>query len=232
MCKKTKVKLAALIIILIPLVYFLYTKDAYTSIKNIFASPQVFKEFIKGQGKLAPIIFFLIQIAQVIISPIPGNITALVGGTLFGGMEACLLSGIGIIIGSAIAFYLARFFGRPLVIKLIGGSIFNKYSKVFCGKCTVSLFILFLLPFFPDDALCFLAGLSKIPVKLFLIFAIIGRSPSIVFASIAGAGIVKLSAGAWGVIATISLIAITLSIRYSKNIEEWLYSRVDFEKDF
>lgn len=230
MKRKRIIKLSVILLLCSVLLYFFYKANLYSPMKQIFSSPQAFKEFILEQGSLAPVIFLLMQIAQTIISPIPGNLIALAGGSIFGGLTASLLSSSGIIIGSIIAFYMARFFGKPLVIKLIGEPVYNKYSSFLTNKGTTSLLILFFLPFFPDDAFCFLAGLSKLPSKLFLILVIIGRPPGIIFASLAGAGIINLPPYAWIIIAAASLFAIVISIRYSKFIEEWIYSRLNLEK--
>jgi len=78
------------------------------------------QEYISGFGLAAPVIFMLIQIIQVIISPIPGNITTLAGGALFGFWEAFIISSIAITIGSTIAFLIAKVFGRRLVVWMIG----------------------------------------------------------------------------------------------------------------
>lgn len=229
--KKSKNILTVLIIAVILgiLIYFLSKGNLYGSIKNIFSSPQAFKKFVLDQGVWSPLVFLALQIAQVIVSPIPGNITSLAGGALFGGINACLLSMSAITIGSIIAFYLARIFGKPLVVKLIGEITFNKYNKILLGKGKLTLFLLFLLPFFPDDALCFLAGLSKLPLKLFLMYTIIGRLPGIIFTSFAGAGTVCLTVGGWIIVGVLSVIAIYVSIRYGEKIEEVLRSKIHFE---
>lgn len=231
MNKKSKNMLTVLIIAVVLgiLIYFLSKGNLYSSIKNIFSSPQVFKKFVLDQGVWSPLVFLALQIAQVIVSPIPGNITSLAGGALFGGINACLLSMSAITIGSIIAFYLARIFGKPLVVKFIGKITFNKYNKILLGKGKLTLFLLFLLPFFPDDALCFLAGLSKLPFKLFLMYTIIGRLPGIIFTSFAGAGTVCLTVGGWIIVGVLSVIAIYVSIRYGEKIEEALCSKIHFE---
>lgn len=231
MNKKSKNILTVLIIVVVLgiLIYFLSKGNLYGSIKNIFSSPQAFKKFVLDQGVWSPLVFLALQIAQVIVSPIPGNITSLAGGALFGGINACLLSMSAITIGSIIAFYLAKIFGKPLVVKLIGEITFNKYNKILLGKGKLTLFLLFLLPFFPDDALCFLAGLSKLPLKLFLMYTIIGRLPGIIFTSFAGAGTVCLTVGGWIIVGVLSVIAIYVSIRYGEKIEEVLRSKIHFE---
>ncbi len=229
MKRKTIVKWAIFFISLVAIFYCFNKFNLYSYFKDIFSSPENFKNFVINQGALAPVIFFLIQIGQVIISPIPGNLTALAGGALFGGLYASLLSGSGIIIGSMIAFYLARIFGKPLVKKFVGESIFNKYNNVFARKSTLSLFILFLLPFFPDDALCFLAGISNINFKLFLLLTVIGRLPSIVFASLVGSGMFSFSLITWIIIGVLSGVLFLLLFRYKSEIEGWLYARLRLE---
>lgn len=231
MNKKLRNRITAMIIAiaLAVLIYFIFKGNLYGSIKNIFSSPQAFKNFVLNQGIWAPLVFLVLQVAQVIISPIPGNLTSLAGGALFGGLNASLLSGFAIITGSIIAFYLARILGKPLVLKLVGEFTFNKYNKIFLDKGTFTLFLLFLLPLFPDDALCFLAGLSKLPFRHFLLYIIIGRLPGIILTSLAGAGTVTLTTWGWIIVGVLSIIAIYISIRYGKNIEEILCSRIHFE---
>lgn len=229
MKSKTIIKSIIFFIILGTILYCFNKFNLYTHLKDIFSSPQNFKDFVTRQGTLAPVVFFLIQIVQVIISPIPGNLTALAGGALFGGISASFLSSSAIILGSLIAFYLARAFGKPLVIRFVGESIFNKYGKVFSGKSCLSLFILFLLPFFPDDALCFLAGLSNINFRLFLILTAFGRLPNIVFASLIGSGMISFSLVTWIIIGILSAILLLLLFRYKNKIENWLYNRLGFE---
>lgn len=229
MKRKTIVKCTIFLIILGTILYYFNKFNLYSYFKEIFYSSENFKEFVIKQGSLAPLVFFLIQIGQVIIAPIPGNLTALAGGALFGGLYASLLSGLGIILGSMIAFYLARTFGKPLVIKLVGKETFNKYSKVFTGKSFFSLFILFLLPFFPDDALCLLAGISKIDFRLFMILTVLGRLPNIVFASLVGAGMISFSLVTWIIIVVLSAILLLVLFRYKNNIESWLYNKLGFQ---
>ncbi|HEY9593010.1 MAG TPA: TVP38/TMEM64 family protein, partial [Spirochaetia bacterium] len=71
---------------------------------RIFASGQRLREWIAGWGAWAPLIFVGIQIVQVVIFAIPGEVTQIAGGYLFGGWLGLLLSVAGITIGSTLAF--------------------------------------------------------------------------------------------------------------------------------
>lgn len=201
----------------------------YLRMALVFSSPEALKEYVLGFGAWAPIVFFLLHLLQVIVAPIPGNLVALAGGALFGLGKGFLLNGLGVIIGSVVAFYLARGMGKPLVIRAVGEAFYARYSKLFSGKYLLGLFIIFLLPFFPDDALCFLAGLSTLPVVVFLALLIIGRLPGVFVSTLTGAGIIKFSAGKWGLIAFFSLMLLFIVVVYGNRITDWLHKKVGID---
>jgi len=219
------------IFIIIVVIFFLtpYGKNLFKSILEIFSSSQSLQEYIKKYGVLAPIVFIIIQLLQVIIAPIPGNITTLAGGALFGVWKGFIYGSLGIYIGSTIAYWIARFYGKPLVIKLMSKATYDRYSDTFIGRSFFVLLTVFLFPFFPDDALCLIAGVSKIKFGLFIILVIVGRTPSILLTSYIGAGIIKLFLWQWIVIGIISLFIIILSIKYGEKVETFfkkIYKRL------
>jgi len=219
-----KVRYIVLGAIVVLLIIYLFTpsgKALYSTIKNIFSSQEQLQNYVKDYGILAPIIFIIIQIIQVIIAPIPGNITTLASGAIFGVFYGFIYGAIGIFIGSIIAYWLARFLGKPLVKKLIGKNTYDKYASTFMGRSFVVLLTVFLFPFFPDDALCLIAGVSNIKFGLFIILVIVGRSPSILLTSFIGAGVLQLQIWQWISIAVISIILIGLSFKYGDVVERY-----------
>lgn len=190
------------------------------------SSAEAFKEYTLAFGIWAPAVFFLTSILQVILAPIPGNVVALAGGALFGAVKGFILSGAGIVIGSVIAFYLARLCGQPLVIRLIGERVFTRYNRAFAGKYFFALFFMFLLPFFPDDALCFLAGLSTLPLSLFLLLVLTGRMPGILLATLLGAGVINLTIREWSLVAVIFFALILAAAKYWDRLQEWLSKKL------
>lgn len=195
----------------------------YGEMQRIFSSSDAFRKFVLSFGVWAPLVFLVAQVVQVIISPIPGNITGLVGGALFGWVKGFALNGMGVMLGSIIAFFIARLFGQSIVIRLIGREVFSKYSHLFHTKFIVGLFLIFLFPFFPDDALCFLAGLSSLPFPVFILLIVVGRLPGMLVASLAGAGVLIFSLTQWVLIGIASLVAIYFIIRYRTALEIWFH---------
>ena len=219
--KKRYIVLGSIILLIIIFLLTPLGKNLLSSIKFAFSSQDQLQQYIKGYGILAPLVFIAIQILQVIIAPIPGNITTLASGAIFGVFNGFIYGITGIIIGSIIAYWLARFLGKPLVVKLIGKNTYNKYADTFIGRSFVVLLTVFLFPFFPDDALCLIAGVSNIKFGLFLILVIVGRSPSVLLTSYIGAGVITLQLWQWILIAVISFTLIGLSFKFGSKIEKY-----------
>ena len=145
-------------------------------------------ELVEAGGALGPIVFIAIQAGQVIVSPIPGEATGVLGGVLFGTWLGFLYSTIGLSIGSVVAFSLGHLLGAPLVQR-IGGPRWHR-ALAFVGHTggEVVSFILFLIPGFPKDYLSYLLGLSPMPLRAFILISIFGRMPGTWLLSATGAG--------------------------------------------
>jgi uncharacterized membrane protein YdjX (TVP38/TMEM64 family) len=195
-------------------------------IKRIFSSREAVRVFLQPFGFWAPTIFFLLQVAQVIFSPLPGSVTTLAGGLIFGVGPGFLLSSAGVLVGSLLAFVLARLLGQRVVIHLIGQKQYERYNRCFASKLGLSLVILFLLPFFPDDVLCLLAGLSSLPVSIFVLFLLVGRLPGIFLTTLIGAGVLSFSPWEWITIGVCSLGVLIVYLKYGDAFEQWLQQKM------
>lgn len=142
------------------------------------------QNFIKGKGVYSGIIFVLIQFLQVVAVPIPGVVTVTAGNLLFGVFWGSVLSYIGIILGSVTAFIIGRKFGNKLVIWIAGEEQVNKFLNMLKGREKVMFTMIFLLPFFPDDILCFVAGLTSMSLFFFSAMAMTTRIVTIAATSL------------------------------------------------
>lgn len=173
-------------VLFIGLIVYLISYIGLDTITN----QEALKEYISRYGTFAPLVFFLIQFLQVLIAPIPGNITGLVGGALFGLWYGFLLNGAAVLLGSALMFYMGRKYGKKITHKFAGETELDKYEKKLSGKTGKSVLMgLFLLPFTPDDLLCLAAGLTDISTQSFFVIMIIGRLPSSFITNAVGAGL-------------------------------------------
>lgn len=215
----------------IPILLVMQRVDSFSELKQIFSSTEEMRSFVENFGATAPIIFFLLQTLQIIAAPIPGNVTALVGGALFGFWKSFLITVAALAVGSSIAFMLVRLYGRPLVERFVKPAIIDKYLDNGSKKYSLYLFLLFLIPFFPDDALCFIAGLTGISYKAFILIVIIARPPGLAFSSLVGSGAISIPWWGWTLIGITSAAFIFCSVKYGEKIENWLIGRIKKVQD-
>lgn len=142
-----------------------------------FDSAETMQEYIAGFGIMAPVMLTTIQAAQVVLPILPGFLGCAVGAVMFGCWGGFWCNYIGISTGSIIAFWLARHFGRELVVGLFKGKRYEKWTE-WAAKSksyTAMLFAGMVLPLFPDDFFCYLTGLTGMNLKKFSTIVILGK---------------------------------------------------------
>lgn len=155
---------------------------------DIFSSQDKVKEMIDNAGFWGPFLFMALQILQVVFAPIPGQVVGFAGGYAFGGWLGGVYSMIGTAIGFTLVFLLARRLGRPFVERFVSKKILDKFDYLTKDRGVFIFFLIFLMPAFPDDIVCYLAGLSKIPLRTLIAISLIGRAPSVFLVTLSGAG--------------------------------------------
>ena len=171
-----------LLLVLIGLGVFLFIHfDLYL----FFTNKNEIINFIKT-SRYDQLVFISIQIIQVVIAVIPGEISGFIGGYLYGPLWGTIYSTIGLTLGSWLAFMLARFFGEPLLEKAVTKEVFEKFDHFMEHKGLLVSFLLFLIPGFPKDYLCYIMGVSRIPTLTFIIISTIGRFFGTAMLSISG----------------------------------------------
>jgi uncharacterized membrane protein YdjX (TVP38/TMEM64 family) len=153
---------------------------------GLFSSTETFRQFITGFGIWAALIFLVIQIVQVIIPILPGAVGCVAGIMIFGPWMGFLYNYIGICIGSIIVFLLSKRYGRHFVKGIVGEKAYGKYigwvnrGKKFDTMFTLAIFF----PVAPDDLLCYIAGLTKMRLRKFMIIILLGKPMSIAIYSL------------------------------------------------
>ncbi len=168
------------------------------------------RDWLDQFGVFAPLALILIQATQVIVAPIPGQVIALVSGYAFGPVAGTVYSLAGVLLGSAVAFSLAKRFGRPLVEQLLHEDVVDQFDGFVDQVGIPGLFVFVIIPGLPDDAICFLSGLTTWRLRTFLLVIIVGRLPAYVLTVYAGgelaAGEVRPALALLGVVAAASVL--------------------------
>lgn len=157
-----------------PIIYYLNNYDE-------------FKLFLKSQGKTAIFIIYFLQIFQVIVAFIPSDLINLTSGYILGAPLGFIVSYLGLISGTILAFFIARVLGKNIVTKLVKKDTLDKISsKVNASLSIPNIFILSIIPFMPRDVLVYALGLTNINPKKFLIPYCIARIPLVFILTFTG----------------------------------------------
>ncbi len=182
MNKRLTLRILFLLLLLILSVYAFIHYDLYL----FFEDRHKLLNFIKSYNPYDVVVFILLQIIQVVAAPIPGELTGIIGGYLYGPFWGTVYSTIGLTIGSWIAFMLARFFGEPLLENVVKKEVFEKFEHFMEHQGLLVSFLLFLIPGFPKDYLCYIMGVSLIPAGTFIVISTAGRLFGTIMLSIMG----------------------------------------------
>lgn len=143
---------------------------------GILQDKTVLVSYIKGLGIGAPLFFIFLQIFQVVFPVIPGGASCLAGVLAFGPVFGFIYNYLGLTIGSFVAFCLSRKYGLKLIYKLFKEETIQKYLTYIRNNQFYKIFFLgIFLPGLPDDLLCYVAGISKMDYKTFLLIILIGK---------------------------------------------------------
>lgn len=155
----------------------------------LLEDPAVVRDAVSRFGGFAPLVFVLLQATQVVVAPIPSHVLSFAAGYLFGPVWGFVYSMVGATLGTYLALLLARRYGRPTVERFVAPEALARFDAFLGEYGLVGVFVVFLLPGFPDDVVCLVAGCSDLDVRKLLVVATVGRVPGYLVLVLSGAGI-------------------------------------------
>jgi uncharacterized membrane protein YdjX (TVP38/TMEM64 family) len=178
-----------LIALLVVLVFYGYHEGLWKTILHTyrpFFHPKYLYRFIASFGPYAAVAFVLVQCLQVVVAPVPGDVTGFVGGLFFGVFWGTVLSTVGLVLGSLAAFALARTFGVGLVKKIVKQDFIDRFNAFAVGRGFILFFVFFLVPGMPKDSACYLLGLTSMGYLDFILLNLFARLPGTVMLTLQG----------------------------------------------
>lgn len=217
---KTGLSVLIFILFCLILIYFFQKTGFFTIVKD----ENALREYLREKGRWMPFVYVVLQYLQVVILPVPSVVSTLAGVALFGAFKTVIYSLIGILLGSFTAFFIGRKLGNKAVVWIIGKENLLKWQKKLKGKDNLLLTLMFILPVFPDDILCFIAGLSSMSTKYFLIMSTCSRILSI-SATCYSISILPLNTWwgllVWGIIIIAVILAFILIYKNLEKMQKW-----------
>lgn len=170
------VKLLLLIFVLagIPLILYLRWGDA---LFGDDAAKRIISYLVENRS-ISALLLLLMQIIQVIVCILPGQPIQFASSYMFGIVPGFLLSITGAVIGTVISFFLARVLGRDAVELFFGKEKVADYDrKLNSGRGLMICLLIYLIPGIPKDLVSYVAGISGMRLRPFILVSTIGRSP-------------------------------------------------------
>ncbi|HVQ76812.1 MAG TPA: TVP38/TMEM64 family protein [Candidatus Binatia bacterium] len=168
---------AMLVIASVVVGYAWWDGDAHRMLLRLYKDKTLMRQTLQEWGVLAPVVFIVIQGLQVLISPIPGEVTGFLGGYLFGLWPGFIYSSVGLTLGSLAAFGVGRWLGARFVRNLVRKKHWDRLGFIVEAEGAILCFIIYLIPGFPKDIVCYLFGISPMPLWVFALVSSAGRIP-------------------------------------------------------
>lgn len=181
--------------------------------------------FLASFGPYSSAAFILLQALQVVVSPIPGELTGVIGGYVYGEIYGFILSTLGLTLGSWVAFELSSILGRPFVERLFKKDMLEKFDFLTTNTGATISFLLFLIPGFPKDVLCYVLGLSRMRLSTFLIVSVVGRLPGTYLLTIQGASVRNEDYWTTLIFAVVSAALLFTAYIYRARLFHWIKKR-------
>lgn len=189
---------------------------------HFFSDKERVNNFVLSFGSYAPLVFIGMQILQVLVAPIPGDLTGFAGGYVFGILPGLIYSTVGLSLGSLFAFLIARRLGMPFVRRHVRQESMEKFEYLIERHGAFFSFILFLIPGLPKDFFCYLLGLSPMHVGTFLLISCVGRIPGTLLLTMEGNSVRAHHYWVFFVVLGLVLLLIVPTFIYRDRIEKFL----------
>ncbi|HSN76114.1 MAG TPA: VTT domain-containing protein [Anaerolineae bacterium] len=191
---------------------------------DFLSNEQQLQAWLDRLGPLGPLAVIALNAMQVVVAFVPGYAMMIAAGYLYGFPMGAIYGVIGMALGGLIAISLARRFGRPFVVRMVGASRLEHWEGVARLNSLPVWFLLMLGPF--GDVPYYIAGLTSLAIWKIIAIALLLRTPSALVAAAIGAGLVDWRSP-WvigGAGALMLLAAIVL--RNQRRIEHWMDNTV------
>jgi len=176
---------------------------------------------IDSTGSWGPILFIALQAFQVVlmVSFLPAEI---IGGFIFGLPLGLLYSTLGLSLGAMLAFLLGRWLESKYVLRFVHPDTMKRYRRIMKREGFLAAFLLFIIPGFPRDIICYMLGLTRMSLGFFLAAATMARLPSTIFLTLQGTEAYEGNYGViLGLIALYGVLMVML-YRHRQALYRWI----------
>jgi len=182
---------------------------------------------VHSLGPAGPLAIVALQVLQIVLAPVPGQLVGMASGFLFGPWLGTLYNMIGVVCGNALSLFIARRFGRAAVERLCDRRALARIDRLTGRLGLPVILLIYILPFLPGDTITLVAGLTDIPLRSIMLAVLFGRLPGIFISSLIGSRAGALTATQWAIIGIAVAAAAGIIYRYRAPLQERLWYLVE-----
>ena len=185
----------------------------------LFRYPAELRLLVRSWGAWAPAGIVLLQVVQIAIAPLPGNAMSFAAGYALGLWPTVVWLMVGVLLGATVDFLLIRFLGRRLLRYFLPPERLEKLDALILRRGTFYIFLLLLVPNPVGDWVYYLAGLTSLPLPVFLGLVFVGRLPSNLLECAVGASATHFGWREWAIVGLVAAILGLLYFLHRQRIE-------------
>ena len=210
-----KISMLVLIVVGIPLYLWFFHGDWIKSFENI----DDVVAFLEKYETQSIFVYIGLQIVQIVISIIPGQVFQMAAGYIYGFWPALLFAMTGALLGTTLSFMLAKVLGRDFLHIFFGEEKMSYYiERLNSKKMYAIVFFLYLITGIPKDMVSYAAGVSEIKFKPFIIISALGRLPGMIGCLLMGDMMMEENYTGAVIIGVFAVITFALCIIFRKKI--------------
>ncbi|MFW9258845.1 hypothetical protein A4S05_19055 [Nostoc sp. KVJ20] len=156
--------------------------------------PEQIQALLKYSGIWAPVIYVALYVVATMLV-LPSTVLNLTGGAIFGPWLGTVWTSVGAVIAAIIAFAFTRTIGREAIAKRLAGRWQAMDAEVRRGGLFY-MFAIRLVPVMPYGLVNFVAGLTSISFKDYVLGTTLGTVPSVLpFVLLGSSGLKAVKTG-------------------------------------
>ena len=179
-------------IALLVVLFFYFDLGQFLTLAALKANRDLLAAFYAGHRLATVLLFMAIYILQTALSLPGAAILSLAAGAIFGAIMGTVYANLAATIGATLAFLATRFLLHDLVQRKFGDRL-KKLNHELETRGLNYLLFLRLVPIFPFFLINLAAGLTRLPLRTFIIGTMIGIIPGGFVYCNAGASLATIS---------------------------------------
>ena len=119
-----------------------------------------------------------VMVIQTIIAPLPSEALLAFAGVIgISLINVTVFGGLGLILGAVIAYFIARWGGKPIIERLLGKKWVGVLDAWVEQHGTLAILVTRLVPFIPFDLISYCCGITDLPFRNYLAATVLGAFP-------------------------------------------------------